>query len=186
MFAWIIVSLSNVAGNMTGWLPVNIQNERKEFNTNFAASRLTNQDLTIKMLWDIETYSASLVFAITYCNHSRLMFVTSLVEDTYCTFKISLSFFKWFKQNFAITVPWNDSGEILLSVTIGFCIYVLAKPQLQLSVGLTHWGRNKINAILQTPFSNAFSWMKMFEFRLKFHWSLFLKVQLTIFQHWFR
>ena len=26
----------------------------------------------------------------------------------------------------------------------------------------------------------------MFEFRLKFHWSLFLRVQLTIFQHWFR
>ena len=25
----------------------------------------------------------------------------------------------------------------------------------------------------------------MFEFRLKFNWSLFLRVQLTIFQHWF-
>ena len=28
--------------------------------------------------------------------------------------------------------------------------------------------------------------MKMFELRLKFHWSLFLSVQLTISQHWFR
>ena len=28
--------------------------------------------------------------------------------------------------------------------------------------------------------------MKMFEFRLEFHWNLFLRVQLTIFQHWFR
>ena len=27
---------------------------------------------------------------------------------------------------------------------------------------------------------------KCFELRLKFHWSLFLRVQLTIFQHWFR
>ena len=26
----------------------------------------------------------------------------------------------------------------------------------------------------------------MVEFRLKFHWSLFLRVELTIFQHWFR
>ena len=43
-----------------------------------------------------------------------------------------------------------------------------------------------MDAISQTIFSSAFSWMKMFEFRLKFHWSLFLKVQLTIFQHWFR
>ena len=35
-------------------------------------------------------------------------------------------------------------------------------------------------------FSNAFSWMTIFEFRLKFQWSLFLRVHLTIFQHWFR
>ena len=51
---------------------------------------------------------------------------------------------------------------------------------------LTHWGRDEIDAITQTTFSNGFSWMKMFEFRLKFHWSLFPRVQLTIFQHWFR
>ena len=51
---------------------------------------------------------------------------------------------------------------------------------------LTHWGRDKMDAISQTTFSSAFSWMKMFEFRLKFHWSLFQRVQSTIFQHWFR
>ena len=51
---------------------------------------------------------------------------------------------------------------------------------------ITHWGRNKMAAILQTTFSNAFSWMKMYAFRLKFYWSLFLRVRLTIFQHWFR
>ena len=48
---------------------------------------------------------------------------------------------------------------------------------------LTHWGRAKIDTTLQTTFSIAISWMKMFEFRLKFLWGLFLKVQLTIFQH---
>ena len=51
---------------------------------------------------------------------------------------------------------------------------------------LTHWGRDKMTAIFQTTFSNGFSWMKMYEFRLTFHWSLFPGVQLTIFQHWFR
>ena len=51
---------------------------------------------------------------------------------------------------------------------------------------LTHWGRDKIDAISQTPFSNAFSWMKMNEFRLAFHWSLFLRFESTIFHHWFR
>ena len=51
---------------------------------------------------------------------------------------------------------------------------------------LTHWGRDKMDAISQTTSSSAFSWMKMLECRLKFQWSLFLRVQLTIFQHWFR
>ena len=29
---------------------------------------------------------------------------------------------------------------------------------------LTHWGQDKVKAILQTSFLNAFSWMKMYEF----------------------
>ena len=45
---------------------------------------------------------------------------------------------------------------------------------------------DKMAVISQTTSLNIFSWMKMYEFRLKFHWSLFLRVQLTIFQHWFR
>ena len=50
---------------------------------------------------------------------------------------------------------------------------------------LTYWGRDKIDTILE-KFSNVFSSMKLFEFWLTFHWSLFPRVQLTIFQHWFR
>ena len=44
----------------------------------------------------------------------------------------------------------------------------------------------KMTANFQTKVSNAFSSMKMYEFWLKFHWSLFLWVQLTVFHHWFR
>ena len=51
---------------------------------------------------------------------------------------------------------------------------------------LTHWDRDEINNISQTTFSNVFSSKKIFEFRIKFPWSLFPMVQLTIFQHWFR
>ena len=36
-----------------------------------------------------------------------------------------------------------------------------------------------------TKFAIAFLRSNLYEFRLKFQWSLFLKVQLTIFQHWF-
>ena len=40
-------------------------------------------------------------------------------------------------------------------------------------------------AISQTIFSYAFSWMKSFVLWLKFHWSLFLKTELTRSQQWF-
>ena len=51
---------------------------------------------------------------------------------------------------------------------------------------LKHWGRGEMAASFQTTFSNTFSWMKMYEFHLIFHWSLFLRFKLTTFQHWFR
>ena len=52
-------------------------------------------------------------------------------------------------------------------------------------IPLTHWGRNKMTAISKTTFPKAFSWMKFDDFRLIFHWSLFLRLELTIFLHWF-
>ena len=51
---------------------------------------------------------------------------------------------------------------------------------------LLHLPLNKMSAISQTTFSNAFSLIKRFVDWYEFHWSLFPRVQLTIFQHWFR
>ena len=45
---------------------------------------------------------------------------------------------------------------------------------------LSHWGRDKMAEIFQRIFSNAFSLMKVHEFVLRFHWSFFLRVQLTL------
>ena len=53
-------------------------------------------------------------------------------------------------------------------------------------VELTHWSRDKMAAIFQTTISNAFSWMRMYKFRSRFHWSLLQTVPLILFQHWFR
>ena len=47
-------------------------------------------------------------------------------------------------------------------------------------------GRDEMAAISQTTLSDAFSGMKMYEIRLRIHWSLFLRFELTIFNHWFR
>ena len=40
------------------------------------------------------------------------------------------------------------------------------------SFSSTHWGWDKMDTIYQTTFSNRFSWKRMYEFWLKFHWSL--------------
>ena len=67
-----------------------------------------------------------------------------------------------------------------------FLLYRFKAGMSPWGILLTHWGWDKIAAIFQTTFSNAFSSLKMYQFLLRFHWSLFLSVQLTIFQHWFR
>ena len=36
-------------------------------------------------------------------------------------------------------------------------------------LALTHYGWDKMANIYQTTFSNAFSWMKMYTFQLRFH-----------------
>ena len=51
---------------------------------------------------------------------------------------------------------------------------------------LTHLPLDKMVTVSQTTVSNAFSWMKGFVFWFNFHWSLCLRVQLTISQRWFR
>ena len=52
-----------------------------------------------------------------------------------------------------------------------FCWYHVA-----VVIGLTHWGREKMTAISQTTFSNAFPWIQTFEFYIKFHWNMFFRV----------
>ena len=69
-----------------------------------------------------------------------------------------------------------------INISIVKCVWKL----LPHSSGWTHWGPDKIASILQTTFSNAFSLMKIYKSLLVFHWSLFLRVQLRLFQPWFR
>ena len=50
---------------------------------------------------------------------------------------------------------------------------------LECDTQVKHWNQNKMDAILQAPFSNAFSWMKIIEFWFKCYSSLFQRVQET-------
>ena len=57
-------------------------------------------------------------------------------------------------------------------------IFMIGLPIL-----ITHGGRDKMAANFLATISNAFSSMKIYKFQLRFHWSLFARVQLTITQH---
>ena len=74
---------------------------------------------------------------------------------------------EWSLQNFA-HVMW-----LCAKIYSG----VMDSNQIRAIWNLVHWGPDKMAAISQTPFSNAFSWMKMYEFWLELRWSLFLRVQ---------
>ena len=85
-------------------------------------------------------------------------------------------------------VPDSDRGDFRRrrAVDISSFIVVVVLDRAIENVAWTHWGHDKMDALPQTKFSSAISWLKMCEFWLKCQWSLFLRVQLTIFQHWFR
>ena len=72
----------------------------------------------------------------------------------------------------------------------GFVVLCFVVVMLLCIVGsydsFTHLPLDKMDTILHTTFSNAFSWMKSIVFRFKFHWSLFQRAQLTMILHWFR
>ena len=79
--------------------------------------------------------------------------------------------------------PFCICLNILKRVTWGTSCWLAIVPHINSSFPRQnghHW------PFWQRTFSNVFSWMKKFDFRLNFHWSLFLRVQLTIAQHWFR
>ena len=97
-----------------------------------------------------------------------------------------------------------DQWSMLSSVIRDYCTFsepyqpTFCSPAAPLPMAWCQHGNHRVtslintlrsrqmDAISQTTSSSAFSWMKIFEFRLKCHWSLFLSIQLTIFQHWFR
>ena len=92
-------------------------------------------------------------------------------------FAICCHWFKWYNG-----LAWNRQQAIIWTNDGLVCWWIYASLNVN---GLTHWGRDKMDAISQTTLSNPFSWMKIFDFWLKFHWSLFVRFQLTVFHHWF-
>ena len=71
-------------------------------------------------------------------------------------------------------MAWGGGGG-------GWVLNIIALPD-----SLTYLPLNKMAAISRSISSDGFPWMKSFVFLSKFHWSLFLRVQLTVIQRWSR
>ena len=80
----------------------------------------------------------------------------------------------------------DESHRLQIQCSPKSCLYNIALKSIKTAITLTHWGRDKIAAISKMTFSNVFSWIKMYEFRLRFHCSLVLRFQSIISQHCFR
>ena len=106
-----------------------------------------------------------------------------LNENVWISIKISLKF--------APKGPINNIPSLATSQATSHYLnqWWLDCWRIYASLGLnelTHWGWDEMDNISQMTFSNVFSSVKMFELWWKFHWSLFLRVQSSVFQHWFR
>ena len=123
---------------------------------------------------------------------SRVNFLSQL-KVGYEHFALQLWLFSYINTSFRpiiALIPLNKFCKTVDSLEMSVRVYGVksvvfsAFPgEWQLITLLAHWG---YATIFHTTFSNAFSWMKIFAFRWKFQWSLFPRVQLTIFHHWFR
>ena len=71
--------------------------------------------------------------------------------------------------------PWSYVLRPLLSTSLRQSPHCSLVRGMGWNYRLTHWGRDKMAAVSKTTFSNAFSWMEMHEFHLRFHWRLSLR-----------
>ena len=111
-----------------------------------------------------------------------------LLKCFFCMHNIALC--KYVTQELSVSVSiwirsWNCSCLVTCKSESNWINFLSKKYFLKiLSVKtshvllLTYWGWNKMAANFLTTFSNAFSWMKIYDFRLRFHWSLLTRVQL--------
>ena len=101
-------------------------------------------------------------------------------------FRKSLQYIPKYMSGLHNKIQWKINFAVIQFLVI-ISLQNFANPiEWDTNSTLTHWGRDKMDAISQTTSLSAFSWAKMFKLRLKFHWNLFLRVQLTIIQHCFR
>ena len=150
---------------------------------------------------DKPLYEPMLVFVQTHICVNRPQWVNTEAERKWPPFSrwhFQMYFLEWKLLNLNKKFHWNLFPEFQLTYIIPALVEIMAiiwindgliywhkYASLCLS-DLTHLSWDKMAAISQTTFSNAFLWIKVtFLFWFEFHWSSFLRDQLTS-QHCFR
>ena len=113
--------------------------------------------------FNIRLILKSLIQADIYANYV-------LIDSQHLTVLIFKLYLSWV-FSFIFHVHFDELHLTCFFLMLIFCKEKIMRPLLryliQREFGLTHWGRDQIDVILQTKFSNAFSWTKMYWFRLK-------------------
>ena len=152
---------------------------------------------TTMLTWLLTSVSHELLW-ITWGNHTyniRTMKLTILERSRHPFISLSLagpsSIYVPLLCVWPLHIIWDDA-YISVMIQRDKCFMIHRAPSGSTSAGnhhdacytiFTHLPLNKMAAISQTMFSNAFSLMKKTYFWLKFHWSLFWRFQLIIAQH---
>ena len=168
--------MSIINENIIGWKHDFMLDIKKTHLEILSAKPMSSQDLTLTM----PCLKCSSKLCCPTCEAAKFESILNLDNFNINPILLSSNISSKAKQIIAHGCP---TCQMDWEVSVRHCLCLgFSKP---VNV-LTHWGWNKMADILQTPFWNVFSWVKMFDFRLKFHWMLLLRVQLTISQHWFR
>ena len=109
--------------------------------------------------------------------HSSLIKI-EMIPQQIVAIRRTKPIFKWWEISFCLYFEYN----FMITDTSTRCQSVKWIIEKYTTLNFNTWRPRQMTVILQTISSKAFCWMKMYGFRLKFHWSLFMRVQFKIFQ----
>ena len=117
-----------------------------------------------------ESCTAGARFSLTYPIQHKFVFTGGEAIQIICSIfchitlaRLSPDCMGYLKKLLANDTKHNKFPKNNGNCLVIFCVLLL--QTLLIYRNITHWGRDKLAAMYQTTCSNAFSWMKMYQFR---------------------
>ena len=140
------------------------------------------QSCTKPSIWRWRSSTSFQAYYLTTLQHHGTIKINACIWGSirplvtnFSAFWMEIQLFSFRKMHLEISsLEWLPFCTI--NAPVVSCCYVDTSPLTLSWIFFNKTRPRKMDAIFQTAFSNGFSWMKMYEFQLKFHWSLFLRV----------